>query len=428
MKAEPDRKHRLLVISSVLPVDTSGGEIVMHRYLHGLRHFEWQVVTDQQADQAGFFRVDLPSWLWRLQHTRLSRFAQAWAQFHPGRRLIAQTMEYSRAYQPDVIVTVAHGLLWPVAEHVARRLGVPLVSIFMDWWPDLALVPGWYRTTIDRRFHSLYRNSAVALCISPGMMDELGQHPGARLQYPAAPRETFAIASQPQTTNRKFRVLYLGNMREVYARMTQSIFEALETLPSVEPVFAGDEPEWSLPVKLRAERSGAYRGFLKGEEKQREIASADALLVVMDWDLKAARRMRTSFPSKTQEYCQFGKPIIVWAPESSSAAQWALETGAACLVANPDVAEVVSVMGKLADDAAWRQRLAAKALECARTIFNPDRLQAQFEEALLAAINRSSDPNPQRQAEGGDPKNEVNAGTGHPPDETRAVRHLIASA
>jgi glycosyltransferase involved in cell wall biosynthesis len=362
---------------------------MMHRYLSGLRHFDWRVITDQKSLQADFFLVDVPAWLQRLQHSRISRLAHTWAQLNPGRKLVAKVMEKSLAWKPDVIMTVAHGVLWPVAHLVARRWNIPLISIFMDWWPDMALCPDSIRPMIERRFRSLYQESAVTLCISPGMREELGANPKARLLYPAPPKpKTEAISFSPPK-NGKFRMLYMGNMRDVYAKITQAAYEAMSNHPLIEIAFAGGEPEWPQQLTLQAKRSGAYLGFLRPEAKSCELESADALLIVMTWDPKAARRMRTSFPSKTQEYCQAGKPIIVWAPKESSVARWALETGAACLVTSPDVAELVSTVKKLAADASERQRLAAKALECARTLFNPDLLQAQFEDALLSVVNRT---------------------------------------
>ncbi len=379
---------RLLLISSVPPLEAGGGESVLYYHLRGLTSFEWRVVTDRSTGVSGFVTVQPPAWLRRLQHTRFASYAHAWAQFHPGHVLTRTTWQLCRAYQPQVILTVAHGNLWPVARNMAARLNRPLVTMFMDWWPDLAPVPRWFRSSIEHAFRACYRQSRVAISVSPGMIEELGPHPDARLQY-GAPLPRPILANQSRSPKTKFRLVYLGNMRDVYAGMTQAIFEALDSHPGIEVHLAGADPDWPPPVRQHALAGGAYKGFLTSETLHQELEEADALLVVMTWAPEAARRMRTSFPSKIPNYCQYGKPIIVWAPGSSSAAAWARQTGAALLIDRPEVGEVVQALELLAANSELRRNLASRAAECARTLFSPEQLRAEFEEALRAATEHA---------------------------------------
>lgn len=376
---------RLLLISSVPPVEAGGGESVLYHHLRGLTRFDRLVITDRSLETPGFVQVQPAPWLRRLQHTRFAPYAHAWAQFHPGRALACATWRSCQTYRPDVILTVAHGILWPVARRMAVRLGAPLVTMFMDWWPDLAPVPGWFRHSIERAFRAHYRGSRIALAISPGMIAELGSHPDVRLQYPVPGPAPSSPSRQPSPAHR-FRLAYCGNMRDIYAPMTQALFAALENHPLIEARFIGADPEWPSPVKQRAIADGAYRGFLGDEAMQQELQEADALLAVMTWAPEAARRMRTSFPSKILTYCQYGKPVVVWAPASSSAAAWARQTGAALLIDQPGVGELAQALGQLAADRVLCQSLGARAAECAGTMFDPGRLQKEFEAALIEAM------------------------------------------
>jgi glycosyltransferase involved in cell wall biosynthesis len=96
--------------------------------------------------------------------------------------------------------------------------------------------------------------------------------------------------------------------------------------------------------------------------------------------------METSFPSKMLEMAQFGKPLVIWGPEYCSAVQWARQGNRALCVTDQNPDALRHALEKLAVSTDEQQRLAAAALQSAQTDFNPDRIQAQFMDALRSVI------------------------------------------
>jgi glycosyltransferase involved in cell wall biosynthesis len=109
-------------------------------------------------------------------------------------------------------------------------------------------------------------------------------------------------------------------------------------------------------------------------------------LVVMSFAPSHRRRMKTSFPSKMIDATQLGLPIIIWGPEECSAVNWARKGERALCVTDPDPSAIRSALEELAASPAEQQRLAQSSREAGATDFNPDRIQAQFIEALTQAI------------------------------------------
>jgi glycosyltransferase involved in cell wall biosynthesis len=101
-------------------------------------------------------------------------------------------------------------------------------------------------------------------------------------------------------------------------------------------------------------------------------------------------RARTSFPSKIIDYCQFGKPIIIWGPEYCSAVRWAKQYQSALVVSSPRAEELVKAINTLMDQPAEQERLSHKAIEMAQTIFNPTKIQEQFVDEITRLRSRKT--------------------------------------
>jgi glycosyltransferase involved in cell wall biosynthesis len=96
--------------------------------------------------------------------------------------------------------------------------------------------------------------------------------------------------------------------------------------------------------------------------------------------------MRTSFPSKMIDATQLGLPIVIWGPEYCSAVKWAREGERALCVTDANPLAIRGALERLAASPAEQQRLAKASREAAATDFNRERIQAQFIDALMRAI------------------------------------------
>jgi hypothetical protein len=378
-------KRRVLLVSIVPPKNDCGVRIVMYRQLVERSPFELHVASN--ADFAADLIVHTPLRLPYLIHRlRKSRF---------GPRLINWTTDYENLlwplapsealeqavnyFKPDVILTLAECGLSHIARKTAQRHGLPLVGLFLDWFPVMKGHYGHKSTQpiLSRRFRELYAACDLAFCTSDGMQEVLGRHPNCHVIYPMPGRHNVPEKFWPASAG-KFRLVYVGSVENFYGRMLCSLIEKAEKTNEVEIVVVGPNADWPVRTLQLAKAKGIYLGFKPPEEAAEVLAGADALLVVMSFEKEHELFMRTSFTTKFLDYVAFGKPIILWGPEYCTPVLFARRHGGAAVVSSSDAGAVVSLCGQIAGDAALSKKLSKEALHLHQTLLNPDRLHAIF--------------------------------------------------
>jgi glycosyltransferase involved in cell wall biosynthesis len=116
------------------------------------------------------------------------------------------------------------------------------------------------------------------------------------------------------------------------------------------------------------------------------LGSFHAYLVVMFFDAAQRRRAETCFATKLVEYSRAGRPVVIWAPETSAVVQWAKKSGAALCVTDPDPRALLAALADLKRDKALQLELGARIGRAYATEFSPVRLQEQFLEALNSVV------------------------------------------
>jgi len=179
-------------VCMVPPRNDSGARIVMHRHLVERQSFELHVAShaDFSDDLHIHTRLKLP---WPLQKIRKSRFGplfRRWIQDFEnfiwpllGSRQLERAVE---EFKPDVILTLAETGLCHLAAKIAKRRGIPLAGMFLDWFPIMEAHFGhkWTQNVLSRRFRKLYKQCDLAICTSDGMKEVLGPHPNSHVVYP----------------------------------------------------------------------------------------------------------------------------------------------------------------------------------------------------------------------------------------------------
>ncbi|MBE9127559.1 glycosyltransferase [Coleofasciculus sp. LEGE 07092] len=324
----------------------------------------------------------------RLNKTRLSRWAHDVRQCFNSFYNYNQLLDYIQHNKPDLIVTVAHGELCWLAQQLSQRFNIPLVTFFHDWWPALAYVHDWARGRIASRFRRLYQQSQLSLCVSEGMRQALGTHSNAKVLLPIPDNSVLVTTTEKLTCQGKFNVIYAGILSGIYSSMLQALCKSVQQIHEFQLKLFGLKPDWSdfLLQQVRAE--GIYAGFISRELLTDELNKGNALLVVMSFEQRDKTRMQTSFPSKLVDYCQFGKPIIIWGPDYCSAVQWGRQYQSALLITSPLVQDLVTAIKRLAIHPEEQKRLGNKALEMAKGMFNPEKIQRRFMESIqqVAAV------------------------------------------
>jgi signal recognition particle subunit SEC65 len=379
---------RILLISSALPRDTTAGEVVLYRHFSRVPGLKLAIATDDLEGllAENLLEIKANKLLNRLTRTRLATWVHDFYQcFHPffNYKILRK---YIKSHQPDLIVTVAEGIHWIAAQKMSQEFNIPLVTIFHDWWPDLASIHPWAHEILERRFKQLYQQSTLAFCVSETMQQLLGHHPNAQTLYPIPEQLTLVDELTTTSNAQQFKLVYAGSTSGIYAPMMQELCAALEGEQTLRLKLFGRKPTWSDDLLHQLHAKDIYGGFLPRNLLRQELSTANALLVTISFAEENRRWAETSFPSKLVEYCQYKKPIIIWGPEYCSAVRWGRQYQSALLVTSPLAKDLVKAIQNLEVQPNEYKRLNNKALEMANGMFNPEKIQQQFIDSIYQAL------------------------------------------
>jgi glycosyltransferase involved in cell wall biosynthesis len=386
---------RLLLVSIVPPRNDCGVRIVMHRHLVEGNPFKLYVVSNADFEDGLLVHTTLrlPYSIHRLRKSRFGPRLAAWITDYENfiwpltaNEALEEAMEH---FKPDVVLTLAECGLCQIARKAARRYGLPLAGLFLDWFPVTEGHYGhkWTRGILSRRYRELYAACDLAFCTSDGMQEMLGLHPNSHVIYPIPGKYRLTVENSRPRSNGKFRLVYVGAVRDFYGRMLCSLIEKIEATTDLEIIVVGPNADWPKQTLERARASGTYLGFKPPDEAAEVLASADALLVVMSFEKEHELFMRTSFTTKFLDYVAFGKPVILWGPEYCTPVRVARKHGGAAVVSSSNVGAVVALSREIATDSALGEKLSNEALQLHQTLFNPDRLQDIFVRKITELVD-----------------------------------------
>ncbi len=393
-----ERKPRILLVSIAPPRNDCGGRIVMHRHLVERRPFKLHVASDADfsEDLLVHTPLRLPYLIRRLRKSRFGPRVAAWITDYENfiwPLTTNQALENAiKDVKPDLLLVLADNSLSKLAYRSARKHGLPLAGLFLDWVPIMKGHFGhqWTRPALSQWFRRFYGECDLAFCTSDGMQEVLEPHPNSHVIYPMPGRHRVPEKPWPPS-NGKFRLVYVGSVENFYGRMLCSLIKKIEATNDLEIMIVGPNADWPIHFLRRAEAKGIYLGFRPPEKAAEVLAGADALLVVMSFEKEHELFMRTSFTTKFLDYVAFGKPVILWGPDYCTPFRVAHKHGGAVAVNQNDADAIVSACRQIAGNAAWREQLSEEARRLHKTLFNPDRLQEIFVgeiEKLVAASKK----------------------------------------
>jgi hypothetical protein len=391
------RKPRLFYLAWTPPSENGGACLAMRRHFIEHDDFELFVATSGafQHPTIPSLRVKRHPALLRLSNTRFSRWLRQFEMVFESAHIPAEVLSAAQTFKPDAVFTVADNTLSWTAYHLARKLNVPLITNFQDWWPrgqftlelEKPFLP--VAALLDRRFHRLYQASLVAFCTSAGMREKLGPHPCAPVLYPcSAPRDPgFAPDFIPPSASHPLKLIYAGTVIRDYGRSVLRLAKALAGLPWIKFEVYGPPPDWPEPDFNWMRAEGIYRGLLPYAELKSRLRAADVCLTVMSFGRELELMMHTSFTTKFLEYVQFAKPVVVWGPEYCQPVRVARETGAGMSVETDEVAAVVGALQALRNPELW-QKQAWGAWSAAQGIFDHGEIHKTLVNAIKGALDK----------------------------------------
>lgn len=375
MKEDP---IHIIVISSVRPEPTSAGQIILHRHLVGQPGITLEVhgAEPRRPTLSQLIRRIAG----RLGRTSLHRFVEDFWVMWAGRWIDPELPTSITRPGRTVVLTVAHGDGFMAARRFAKRHQLPLISIFHDWWPDMAAAHAPARRLLERNFKELARESAVAFCVCEGMRKALGSMPNAVILPPISAKPS-KIESAPRDPAQPFKIVCSGNLTDYGPMLGDALEESLKH-PEILLQVRGSNPAWSEKRRAKMRANGRWLDFAPRTELDAWLASADAFLVPMVFNRKMRRRMETSFPSKLVEFAQFGKPIVVWGPDYCSGIRWARDENKALCITDPDPVTLTCALRQLRNHGTSFYNKTNRTIPMALHEFDPHLIQRTFVEEI----------------------------------------------
>ena len=313
----------------------------------------------------------------RALRTRFHKWAGAWFSLRAA-QWAAALDKIGYDFQPQLVLTVAHGFAWLAAAEFAKRHDVPLYLIVHDDWPRMGVVPATLTGWLDRRFGAVYRQAKVRFCVSPQMVEAYKQRYATegRVLYPSRAADSPKFSKPPERLGRAISELtvgFAGSVNANYRQALKRIADALRPSGGKLVIFGPLNATDAIRLGLNAENI-ELGGLLPSRELVETLREvADVLLLPMSFVEADQPNMSISFPSKLTDYTNAGLPLLIFGPEYCSAVRWARDNPGVADIVSTDSSEAVqAALARLANDAKYRQRLAEAALSVGARYFSSE--------------------------------------------------------
>jgi hypothetical protein len=298
-----------------------------------------------------------------------------------GRRIARR---FARAtWQPQAILTIAHGHGWLIAAAAARKLRVPLhLIVHDDVFPNMFLSAD-MKPAFDKRFGDVYRFASSRLCVSPFMAEEYERLYGKKgdVIYPCRPRKgpefSEPSARTISTHQSKLNFAYAGSLFiRGYTELLGALAKVLAVRGHTLTVFSSLDAQSARQFGLEGAHVSLRAMVPRNELIPLLNKEADVLFAPMSFDPVDRSNMEVCFLSKLTDYTASGLPLLFCGPEYGSAMKWAKE--------NPGVAECIEQPDDLdgavqrLEDATYRHRLAEAAIAAGKTYFAYEPVSGNF--------------------------------------------------
>ncbi|MCX7985375.1 MAG: glycosyltransferase [Bacteroidales bacterium] len=371
-----------LLISDVLPdAAKTGGEIVLYRHLIEHKFLDFEVITPTTIRPIKWWKKIISRFFTRLEKTRF----RSW--IHPCKPLYDlydwdhMLIERLKKNRPAFILTVAHGRGCFKALDLSKKLQIPLVTIFHDFYPYSVFASKMQRALWEYEFRQLYRQSQLVFVITEAMLKRLGKHPNAYLLPPVP--STFLPVDE-HVHPEKYVMIYAGLCGGAYRNMIEAVLPLFESTQNLELHLAGSESEY---FKIKQSDQIHAHGFVDEDRLAVLLSQAQFLLVLIPFD-RAREHFATHFPSKLVEYAKYKKCIIIWGPEYSTAVRWGIDNASAMVVDQNNPEALVESIKKLMSDVHLQNQIASNAFNYFQTHWNPPALHKLFSEKIFELINK----------------------------------------
>lgn len=389
---------RLLYVGDVPIESTVAGAALMYRLLQKYPVSDLQIVEGNitpSKPESRITNVVYESLFVGSKRLLHSRFVSSYTSFLclTARLRSSKLAIIVNSFQPEAILTVAHGFSWLAASALAERFKLPLHLIVHDEWPSSGSpVLPWLKDKANQQFGDVYRQAQSRLCVSPYMVECYEKRYGLKgsVLYPSRAADIPEFdqpANRHKLSSKSLVFAYAGSINMYgYVSNLVSLASVLEKLGGYLVIYSALTKEAIKGIGLNKPNVIA-RPLIPSQILISTLRNeADVLFVPMSFDPKNRPNMEISFPSKLTDYTAIGLPLLIWGPPYCSAVRWAQE--------NPGVAEVVDkenidtlarAVKKLAGEPEYRFHLGTQALTTGREYFSHATVTQNFYQVLAKA-------------------------------------------
>ncbi len=303
-------------------------------------------------------------------------------------------------FRPDIIYTILGSTgMMALIEQVQRRFALPLVVHFMDDWQSAIHRGGLVSPVQRRQMHALIARLVASASLRLGICDAMCTAYDNRFGRPFQPfQNTVDVARWAPLAKRNLdagtpiRLLYTGSV--LGFAQAESLAECCAAVATLRgeglqvelDIYSPPAQTAPLRDRLLCDHAIRLHDVIADDEAYfRTLASADILLLPVNFDAHSVRYIRLSMPTKVPSYLVSGTPILVYGPGGVAQVDYARAAGWGHVIDRPDRATLVAAIKRLASDLALRQALSATARRIAAERHDSTIIRAGFQAALAAA-------------------------------------------
>jgi glycosyltransferase involved in cell wall biosynthesis len=335
-----------------------------------------------------------PDWMRRIQ--RLLTDAEMPRSAH----LTSALESWIDAFRPDVLYTIlgSNGFM-DLVELIRRRFRLPMVVHIMDDWASSAhrrgLLSPLQRRGMKRRLSHAYNAAHTRLAISDAMAQAYGRRygqPFSAIHNGIDTQRWQALARSTPLASSEGRILYVGSVMphaqlDSLALCCRAVAELSDAGQRISLSIAS--PRFQIePVRGRLAIHPAIQIIGPIEDDAaffRSIATADALLLPVNFDADSIRFIRFSMPTKVPAYLFSGTPVLAFSPAGVAQTEYAREAGWGLVVDRPDMATLKASLLEILHNVELRERLSRTAQDLAATRHELSVVRQEFKSYLAQA-------------------------------------------
>jgi hypothetical protein len=388
---------RLAYIGDVPIEETTGGSNMLYRLLATYPPERLLVIESdyakkfsnvperrlQNVQYANFHLADT-----RYLNSRIRGMATLW--------LLAQSLHRKKHlkqllanFAPEAFITVGFGFSWLLAYTAARAARADFHFLVCDDFASLIPSGRMGRFFADRLFGQAYRHATSRLCLTPDIDRVFTARYGAAgttLWIPRPANCESYFAPSPRLLAFQQGPLVFAYVGTVWDRAQIAVLAAeLKAFGGKLLLFCSGQTAEQLAQQYDnvIQRPLLPTGELIATLRQ----EADVLFASLSFDPAARANAEVCFPSKLVDYTATGLPILIWAPEYSSAVKWArLYPGVAYVISEPDDAVFCRALQAINVDCNMREQIATTALKVGNRLFDHKNVVKRLHQVIAKAI------------------------------------------